>query len=225
MISVKANISRFSLLHLSIAICFSLFGSTTATGQTDPDPMMQSYPPWACDDQAWTGYNYAVGIDVLMNDFPGSLPIDPSTLTIVNQPASGQLDIDPVLGLILYTPDENVAGYDEFQYKVADTEGNFSNDATVGIWVHNDAPSITLDYTLYSGNTWIFEGNVTDENPAACKVTFGGILDGKTAEVDDAGYYFLSVELETGVEGVVTAQTTDEVGEASNVAETYFHQY
>lgn len=219
--SVKANISPFLLHHLLLALCCSLFGSSVATGQ---DSMME-YPPWASDDQASTGYNYAVAIDVLMNDCPGSQPIDSSTLTIVSQPASGKADIDPFLGVILYTPDYNFAGYDEFQYKVADSAGNYSNVATVGIWVNNDAPTITLNYYQATGDTWVFHGDVTDENPGVCVVTFGGLLEGETATVDQYGHYELYVQFENGEEGLVTAQTTDEIGEDSNVAETAFYQF
>lgn len=231
---VKANISRCSLNYLLIALCFILSYSAVAMGQgedpayveEDPAYIEEEFPPWADDDEAWTNYNYSVGIDVLLNDFEGNLPIDCSTLTIVSQPAYGEVDVDPILGLIVYTPNQNFAGYDQFQYKVADSAGNFSNIATVGVWVNNDPPEITLDdYYVESGNLWVFHGTVTDENPGVCRVTFGGILDGETADVDQSGEYFLYVEIETGVMGMVTAQATDEIGEVSNVEEDYFFQY
>lgn len=221
MISVMANRLRFLLHHLSLALCFSLFGSSIAMGQTNP-PV---YPPWAENDLETTGYNYAVPIDVLLNDVPGTQPIDSSTLTIVSQPSSGEAFVDPILGVLIYDPSENFVGTDEFQYKVADTEGNYSNVATVTVWVYNDPPLITIDYYKYGGDMWVFHGHVTDENPGLCTLTFGGLLEGEIAEPDANGNYELYVLFENGEQGVVSVQATDEIGESSNIAQDYFFKF
>jgi hypothetical protein len=224
MLSVKASKSRFSLHLLLIALFFTLFSPDVAMGQSDLG-MMMDYPPWAGDDSEWTIYNVAIQIDVLMNDFDGSNPIDPSTVTIVKGPTSGTAEVDPVLGIVLYTPDSNFVGADQFEYTVADTAGNVSNIATVDVWVDNMPPEITLNYYEDVDDMWVFYGTVTDENPGTCIVSFGGLLDGKTALVNKDGSYVLYVLLTNGEEGEVTAQTTDEVGEASNIAQVYVTRY
>lgn len=219
MLRLPPNLIRL----LFIGLLVSSVGLPAAQAQ---DPMMTSDPPFASDDSEMTPYNSAVLIDVLANDYTMGSQFDISTLTVVNGPMSGTADVDPTLGMILYTPTTNYAGYDEFQYQVSDGAGNVSNIATVSIYVVNMAPSISLDMPYEDlDDLWIFRGTVHDENPSTCKVTFGGLLEGKTAYVNSDGEFCLEVLLENGEEGPLSAQATDEVGDVSNIEEEIIFRY
>lgn len=87
----------------------------------------------------------------------------------------------------------------------------------------NEPPEITLGVVQGLANLWTFSGTVTDENPEGLTVTFGGILQGYTAIVRADGTYSLTVQLPDGTEGYVSAQTVDDEGEASDLAEDYLY--
>ena len=64
---------------------------------------------------------------------------------------------------------------------------------------------------------WTFEGQVIDEDPLGMVVTFGGLLSGHQATVNDAdGYFYYSAEI-SGTGGV-TAETVDDEQQSSNTA-------
>ncbi len=93
--------------------------------------------PRAVDDTAETNENAPVAIDVLGNDIAGSSgAIDPTTVTIAQQPANGNLQVNPATGVVTYTPASNFFGDDSFTYTVKDVNGNVSNVATVSIIVN-----------------------------------------------------------------------------------------
>lgn len=215
MITLKANISRLQLMHLFSLMILSQINLSSVMAQDDPLP---EYPPLAEDDWEMTIYNNPIVIDVLGNDYGMSYPIDSSTLTIVNGPGSGTAEVDPLTGMVLYTPNTNFVGYDEFRYKVADTAGTYSNEALVTIWVANQPPTIEFMVWEDADDIWVFEGYVGDENPGTCIVKFGGLLDGESTTVDPDGHFAFYKILDNGEEGLVTAQATDEFGEVSEVA-------
>lgn len=224
MSSLKANTLRLSPFTCLLLIGFLL--SSVGMPPAQAQYSMPAYPPSASDDSEMTQYNDAVLIDVLWNDYAMDSQLDSSTLTIVNEPMSGTADIDLSLGMILYTPNENFVGYDQFQYTVSDSAGNVSNVATVDIYIMNMPPMISLQYPYVDlDDMWVFRGTVDDENPDGCIVTFGGLLEGNTATADENGEFVLYLDLKNGEEGPYTAQTTDEAGEDSNVAEEILVRY
>jgi len=145
--------------------------------------------PTAVDDNATTTPNKPVGIPVINNDKPGSYDLDPTTVTIISQPAHGTLIVDPVTGLVTYTPALNYAGPDQFTYTIKDKSGAVSNMATVNLNT-NDKPVIGLAKSVQSAVkavngsydvTYILTvGNygITDLNNISIKdnlaATFGG---------------------------------------------------
>ncbi|MCH1928635.1 tandem-95 repeat protein [Shewanella sp. A25] len=93
-----------------------------------------------------------VVINILGNDLDVDGTIMGSSVTIVAQPQLGTVAVNPVTGLVEYTPSLNYNGYDEFTYQVKDDQGAISNIAKVllSIVAVNDAPvaddqSINLD--------------------------------------------------------------------------------
>uniref|UniRef100_UPI00188E2A03 DUF7507 domain-containing protein n=1 Tax=Pararhodonellum marinum TaxID=2755358 RepID=UPI00188E2A03 len=72
------------------------------------------------DDEAVTNQNTAVDIDILANDSGTILPLDPSSVTIVEDPENGTVVVNED-GTVTYTPNENFSGTDTFTYQVCDT--------------------------------------------------------------------------------------------------------
>jgi hypothetical protein len=186
-------------------------------------------PPFVQGDMAMTSYLTPTQINVLLNDAPGTLPIDPSSVTITSQPAHGSVSADATTGVVTYTPDGDYAGGDSFQYAVADTAGVMSNTAVVSIYLHNSPPQITGFHATYAGHGyWDLSGTVVDERPANLPVRLSGsILGGDvTTSTNDSGVFHHAVHLGQGpVYGSVGAQATDELGVQSPVVVTYVYGY
>lgn len=105
-----------------------------------------SSPSFAKDDQATTDEDVAVTIDVLANDSaPDGKQLDASTLSIVDKPDHGVTRIDSTPGKIIYEPEANYNGTDEFTYKISDAGGTLSATArvTVHIKAVNDLPKLS----------------------------------------------------------------------------------
>ena len=110
--------------------------------------------PYAGDDGGFANYGQSVETDILMNDYamaPGA-SIDPTSVAVQDGPQNGTVAIDPNTGRATYTPDTAFSGSDSFTYKVSDTNGTQSGEATVSINVSAPtAPVANNDsgYTMY----------------------------------------------------------------------------
>lgn len=82
------------------------------------------------------------------------------------------------------------------------------------------APPVITEFTgTCDGNFWEFTGRVTDDKSVSgLVVRFGGILQGRTATVNQFGCFSLAVFLSAGTHGGITAITTDQDGLDSNLA-------
>ena len=58
----------------------------------------------------------------------------------------------------------------------------------------------------------MFTGTVIDENPGVMQITFGGILDGRTADVQSDGTFEYAEIITPAGYGAAYATTTDELG-------------
>jgi hypothetical protein len=91
-------------------------------------------------------------------------------------------------------------------------------------------PPVIRNFTASEegGGEWIFSGQVTDPNESVVGLTvrFGGLtsLKGKTATVEDDGWFHLVVFLKANENGCATAQTISAAGLNSNLAEYLVHQ-
>ncbi|MCG8604915.1 tandem-95 repeat protein, partial [bacterium] len=102
-------------------------------------------PPIAVRDSTSTTEETAVTIDVLSNDTDKDGTIDPTTLTVVTQPASGTATIVDN-GKISYLPVPDFEGTDSFTYSLADDDGDVSNAATVTLTVlGTDDPPVAVN--------------------------------------------------------------------------------
>jgi hypothetical protein len=92
--------------------------------------------PTAVNDTSVTTQNVPVVIDVLENDLEGGASLDPSTVTITENPLGGIIvSINATTGEIEYQPNSTFCGMDSFKYSVEDTNG-CGDEAIVEIMVH-----------------------------------------------------------------------------------------
>ena len=110
----------------------------------------QSGPPQSFPDVVTTPEDTAIAIDVLANDLGQENPIDSGSVQIMGSPMFGVLSVDPVSGVVTYTPIENSNGSDAFSYAVTDQGGKRSEatDVLVDVIAVNDAPVSLPDGAL-----------------------------------------------------------------------------
>lgn len=92
-------------------------------------------PPVAVDDAGLVATGGAAVIDVLANDSDADGVLNPSTVTIIDQPTNGTLTINTSTGAITYEHDGGVSVSDSFTYTVNDEVNVTSGIATVTITV------------------------------------------------------------------------------------------
>ncbi|NLN61445.1 MAG: DUF11 domain-containing protein, partial [Myxococcales bacterium] len=105
------------------------------------DILVINNAPVAVDDKLLIPGSGSYPIDVLDNDSDDT-GLDPSTVVIVDPPLYGSVDIDPVTGMITYTPNTPVQVHDSFSYQVTDVNGMHSNVATVAIFLDSDGDGV-----------------------------------------------------------------------------------
>lgn len=103
-------------------------------------------PPTANGDSGNSPNGTPVAVTVLNNDTPGSFPLDPTTVKIIDPntgtpsttvtiPGEGTYTVDPGTGVVTFTPDPAVTTpiTSTITYTVTDTHGNTSPPATITI--------------------------------------------------------------------------------------------
>ncbi|MDB5387996.1 MAG: conserved repeat domain, partial [Planctomycetaceae bacterium] len=114
-------------------------------------------PAIANNDLASTNEDTPVVINVLANDTNGDGAINPATLALTSLPLHGTVKANPTTGAITYTPFANFFGSDNLHYRVLDSNGVLSNEATVTITVNavNDAPVAINDVYVTNEDTQV----------------------------------------------------------------------
>ena len=129
----------------------------TAQGQcpvTDDVQIIINAIPVAVNDFANAVINTPIPINVTANDTDrdGNATLDKTTVVIKTQPANGTVTVNPVTGVVTYTPKPGFSGPDSFTYTVKDNRGAESNPATVTITIPIP-PKIGLAKSLISIDT------------------------------------------------------------------------
>jgi uncharacterized delta-60 repeat protein len=99
--------------------------------------------PVAVGDSYWVSVDTFQILDVLANDSDVDSAIDPTSIEIVQPPSHGTATPLPD-GTVRYTPNTGYRGAESFTYRVRDSLGLLSNEATVQLRV-NSAPNTTPD--------------------------------------------------------------------------------
>jgi hypothetical protein len=140
-------------------------GGSSSTAQVDIN-IENAQPPVAnIDSYTVSEDSVNTSLNVANND-TGDLSIQ--TVSINNQAPNGSVTVD---GLnILYTPNADYFGADSFSYRVTDTLGLVSNNATVTLNVTpvNDAPvAVADDISVTHGNVKSFNPLTNDTDDSA----------------------------------------------------------
>ncbi|HSK13072.1 MAG TPA: family 10 glycosylhydrolase, partial [Phnomibacter sp.] len=104
-------------------------------------------------DSASARNGIAKRIHVLSNDAGNGSALDPASIIISSPPAHGKASAHPN-GTITYKPDHGHTGADAFQYKVASTQGLYSNASPVTVTVYAaddcdaNAPEVDDQYPI-----------------------------------------------------------------------------
>lgn len=104
----------------------------------------QRVPPTTVADTGSGLQGDDINIAVLDNDQAEQGQLDPSTLTVVRDPASGQVTVNAD-GTLTYVPNSGFVGTDTFEYTIADTVGNVSTSTDVTVTVGSRNPPTTGD--------------------------------------------------------------------------------
>lgn len=141
--------------------------SITLTGVNDA--------PVAVNDRFVVATGVPVNLAILDNDSDVDTPIDVGTVVIGVLPLNGTVTILPS-GRVQYTPRAGFVGEDTFSYRVRDSLGTLSNEATVQV-VSGVSPRAADDLALTARNAPI-EINVVQNDTA-----FSGTLDLSTLQI------------------------------------------
>lgn len=92
-------------------------------------------PPSADDEAVSTNEVTPIDITVTDGDTDPDGTIDLTTVTVQSPPSNGTVSVDPITGVVTYTPNTGFTGVDTFTYTVRDNNGEESNVAMVTITV------------------------------------------------------------------------------------------
>jgi VCBS repeat-containing protein len=141
--------------------------SITVTGVNDA--------PVAVNDRFVVATGVPVNLAILDNDRDVDTPIDVGTVAIGILPLNGSVTILPS-GRVQYTPRAGFVGEDSFSYRVRDSLGALSNEATVQV-ISGVSPRAADDSALTARNAPI-EINLVQNDTA-----FSGSLDLSTLQI------------------------------------------
>jgi hypothetical protein len=128
--------------HFTFQLCSSL-GRCASAGVT---VSVVNRQPLAQDAAATTQPNTAVKIDALNYVKAQDGALAPQTLKIEQGPSAGAASVDPVSGMLTYTPKIGFAGDDRLSYQICDS---FGGCATVGVTISVvNQPPIASDTTV-----------------------------------------------------------------------------
>jgi regulation of enolase protein 1 (concanavalin A-like superfamily) len=131
------------------------YGDITVT-PIEPPSGPVNVAPVAVGDSVSTVVDVPVAVDVLANDSDSDGSLVASSVVVVDQPVNGSVVVDPVSGVVTYTPGSGFSGSDGFAYTVADDDGAVSNVASVSVTVDAEPvppPSGGLVSDEFSGSS------------------------------------------------------------------------
>jgi hypothetical protein len=168
-------------------------GGLCAQANVTIDVTRVNQPPVANPDSDTTLEDTPLSIgNVAVNDTDLDNNLDPKSVTIVRQPTNGSATMISPKGTILYTPNPNFNGMDEFTYQICDTGKPDPNgspplcasaEVTITVTPVNDAPVAMADTYFMDQDTIL-------------TVAAPGVLE-NDSDVDNSVIYAI-LELEQG---------------------------
>ncbi len=125
--------------------------------------------PVAVNDTVNTTEDTPTNISVLANDYDLDGTLDSTSVVILANPQNGNASVNPVTGVVTYTPNLDFFGNDSLQYTMKDKQGAISNAAKVLIAIDssNDSPvAVDDEATMNEDNAAIVDvaANDSDED-------------------------------------------------------------
>jgi len=201
----------------------------------NPTPALNIFPPLALDDTSATTTGVPVVINVLANDLPILGLIDPTSLKITSNPASGTVLINPDQ-TITYTPTSPFAlGAVTFTYTVANTFGSVSLPGTVTVAISSSftitsaaAPNGSIspvgNTTVLSNTNQTYTITPNAGFTVASLVVDGIVLPGATSYAFTnvaADHYILAYFTDQTLTVTASAGANGTINPAGNVAALY----
>lgn len=119
----------------------------------NPTPVFNIFPPIAGEDTVSTAAGSSVVINVLANDIAVLGNIDPASVKIASNPASGAAQVNFPAGTITYSPSPVFSvGTVTFTYTVANNFGSVSQPATVTVSINKPPVALNDSATLQAGS-------------------------------------------------------------------------
>ncbi len=155
----------------------------SSAGGTDTVQVVVFGGPQASDDIGLTLMGNPVTINVLSNDKGVTSPIDPTTVDIITE-ANGTTSVDPVTGVVTYTPTPGFVGNGGFTYTVLDNFGFVSNVAAVNVRTVG-SEVITVTGALFRNlfKLWVISGTSSVAGPGNIMTLYVG---GTTTKIGSA---------------------------------------
>jgi gliding motility-associated-like protein len=128
---------------ICVIVCDNFGACDTSTTVITVTPVND--PPVANPDNVTTPEDTPIAINVPANDTDVDGNLDPTTVSVVTGPANGTVTVDPITGVITYTPNPNYNGTDVFTYSICDTGMPVlcsTTTVTVTVTPVNDPPVI-----------------------------------------------------------------------------------
>ncbi len=208
-------------------VCDSTGECGTATVSVVVYPVNDA--PTVVGDTATVAEDSSVLIPVINNDSDIDNALDPQSVTIASPPAHGIASVNPVTGVISYTPDPNFNGTDGFSYRICDVAGGCSTaTVTVNVTPVNDAP-IRLDLAtveiMVKGTPFPVPFSDPESDVYSVKLVSGNLPSGLQLNPDGSfsgraeqdGTYIATIEV-CDIHGACSQSTlTIEVGAAALV--------
>lgn len=151
------------------------------------------YLPNAGSDWTSTEYQTSVQIDLPDYCYGESAPIDPSSIEIVDEAASGTVILDQQSGVATYTPNSNFVGTDFFWYTVSDIDGYTSYSTWFAVSVSPPPVFASNDVTSTNATTPVTIAVLSNDS------TTGASIDPSSVEViTSPAYGEIVIDTQTG---------------------------
>jgi len=135
--------------------------------------------PVAVNDTTRVLQDLPKDIDVVVNDYDLSGPLDYSSVSIVSGPSLGTITgIDPITGTITYSPNPGVTGTDVFTYSICDhgvPDPGLCDVASVVITIVSYIPDAEIDY--FSAGSFILDMGVLPRSYGSGLRPYGLVYD------------------------------------------------